>query len=448
MKYLSSFLVALGVAIALFGAAFDFIVRGASPGVNLPQMLIIAAGFALAAGSWRFRRARPRRRIRGAKTRAIAISLLISLITFIALEFVLTIWGIPTYFPSEIPGSSVIVSDLRTCDDLGCRPGVQATRRGCADGTITGRQCIVNQQSFGDSEDFVVKDDFDERTRIILMGDSFVQGYSADIGKSFAAHLESAFPESIIWNTALSGNGTRQAEAAFRAFAPQLRPQLAILGFYMNDFRDNLLPHDDRLLLQDSAGVSYVVRRFQIDRWGNPVQLPADVVNAYLAAGYVPPVSELERAIGLTRLGSLALRIADLIGADSIDESMENQLRLTRDYLTRLRDGASAQDTTLLVLLVPRREDIDEFSELYLTAIEVMEDLEIPYLDPRQFLDTVNDYKPLDIHWNNSGHYKIGAVLAECIQSFIATSDLKDCDNVALPSPLAYLARSRLWAQV
>ncbi len=434
MNYLSSFLIALGAAIALFGAAFDFIVPGASPGVNLPQMLIIAAGLALAAAAWRLRSARPRRRIRASKARAIAISLLLSLVTLFVLEIVLTVGGIPTYFPSEIPDRSVIVSDSRTCDDLGCRPGVQATRRGCADGTITGRQCIVNQQSFADSEDFVVKDDFDERTRIILMGDSFVQGYSADIGKSFAAHLEAEYPEFIIWNTAISGNGTRQAEAAFRAFAPQLRPQLAILGFYMNDFRDNLLPHDDRLLLQDSAGVSYVVRRFQIDRWGNPVQLPADLVNAYLAAGYIPPVSELERAIGLTRLGTLALRIMDVLGAGSIDESMENQLRLTRDYLTRLRDSASAQDTTLLVLLVPRRADIDEFSELYLTAIAVMEDLEIPYLDPRQFLDTVNDYKPSDIHWNNSGHFKIGAVLVECIQSFIASGDMGNCDHVVVPA--------------
>ena len=426
--------VGLGMLLALLGLGIDYLLPGTSPGLNIPQLLIIIAGLALAAGAWRFRSARPRRRIRASKARAIAISLLLSLVTLFALEFVLTIGGIPTYFPSEIPDRGAIVRNLRICDDLGCRPRVHETRRRCADGTFTGRQCIVNEQGFGDSEDFVVKDDFDERTRIILMGDSYTQGYSADIGKSFAEYLEAAFPEFIIWNTGISGNGTRHAEAAFRAFAPQLRPQLAILGFFTNDFRDNLL-QGERMVLQDNVGFARFVRRFDQDLWGNPVQLPADVVNAYLAAGYKPPVSELERAIGLTRLGTLALRIIEGLGAGSIDESMENQLRLTTDYLTRLRDGATAQETTLLVLLVPLREDIDDVSELYLAAIGVMEDLEIPYLDPRQYLDPVSDYAALpDAHWSNSGHQEIGAVLAECIQSFIASGNLSNCDNVVMPT--------------
>ena len=432
MKYLSSFLVALGVAIALFGAAFDFIVPGASPGVNLPQMLIIAAGLALAAAAWRLRRAR---RLSGVKARTFAVALLLSLITLIALEFVLTIWGIPTYFPSEVPDPDVQVSDWRICDELGCRYQYEHVVARCADGFISGRGCIINRQGFSDQDEFVVGNDFDSRFRILTLGDSYTQGFSADVGKSFVETIESMLPEAILWNTAISGSGTNRALAAFHSFAPKLKPQLTILGFVMNDFRDNALSRDNWILLEGANGATHLVRRYHFDRWGNEIEIPAKVAYAYASLGYIPPVSELERAIGLTRLGTLALRILDGLGVGSLDESIENQLRLTTNHLTRLRDSASAQETTLLVLLVPRKGDMDEVSELYLTAIGVMEDLEIPYLDPRHILDPASDYAPPpDGHWSNSGHQKIGAVLAECIQAFIASGDLKNCDNVIVPT--------------
>ncbi|MDE2638001.1 MAG: hypothetical protein OXI30_16675 [Chloroflexota bacterium] len=51
------FLILLGMIIALFGIGADYILPGANPGLNLPQLLIIALGFAIAVAAHRFYRA-------------------------------------------------------------------------------------------------------------------------------------------------------------------------------------------------------------------------------------------------------------------------------------------------------------------------------------------------------------------------------------------------------
>ena len=117
------------------------------------------------------------------------------------------------------------------------------------------------------------------------------------------------------------------------------------------------------------------------------------------------------------------------------DESLENQRRLTRQYLAQLRDATSQLDSTLLVLLVPRSGDIGDPGEEYLSAIQLMQELEIPYLNPIDMLDPVADYAaPPDGHWSNSGHQKVGALLADCVATFIESGDLGECDNVVMPA--------------
>ena len=114
--------------------------------------------------------------------------------------------------------------------------------------------------------------------------------------------------------------------SAFAGIAPRLQPHLSILGFYMNDFPENLLPKDMSLRLIDDAGRQIWVTRYENDRWGNPVTLPEATVNAYLAVGAFPPANELERLIGTTHLGTLALRTLDFVLGVGEDESFERQV--------------------------------------------------------------------------------------------------------------------------
>ena len=424
----------LGVLLAFIGIGIDYLLPGTSPGMNLPQLLIIAFGLTISVGAAIVRQALLcGRQPRIFKT-GLGIGLLITIGTLVLLEFVLSVFGLPTYFPAEVPSLDVKPAYWRTCDDLGCHYTDVADHPDCTADIVTNRMCIANTQGFHDSDEFVAQTDVAEGFRILMLGDSFAFGLSAGIGKSYVDTVEAALPDAIVWNVAVSGSGTNQDVVAFDQVGPLLQPQLSILGFFMNDFRDNLYPPDRLILLEDADGNAYLVERFRYDRWGNPVELPLDLVYAYLAEGYLPPTSELERMIGLTRLGTLVLRTLDLVTDLPNDRSPEAQTRVTRKYLAQLRDTVHELDSTLLVFLIPRREHIGAPGEQYLVAIELMEELEIPYLNPIHLFDPHEDYAPEpDIHWNNAGHQKAGDYLVECIAVFIASGDLADCDNVVIP---------------
>ena len=237
-------------------------------------------------------------------------------------------------------------------------------------------------------------------------------------------------PEAVVWNVAEPGTATNQAVLTFAGIAPRLKPQLSILGFYMNDFPENLVPKDMSLRLIDDAGNQYWVTRFEEDRWGNPVDLPEDMVNAYLAAGATAPLNEFERILGTTHLGTLALRTLDYaLGIDGEDLSFERQKRVTRQLLAQLRDDVAALESQFLVLLIPRAADVDAPSLPYETAKELFAELKIPYIEARHVLERA-DYVD---HWNSVGHQKVGAYLSECVIEFFGSGDLSNCGNVVMP---------------
>ena len=433
-KLATNLLVVCGFVLAVFGVAIDYILPGTSPGLNLPQFLIIAAGLTIVFGALRYRRSRSRQGAAKPFGRTILKAMIITVVTLLALEILLTIWGMPTYFPSEPPDSKVEQVPWYVCDELGCHYRYDEMLTACASGRVSGRPCVVNRQGFPDADDFVAREDFAERLRILMLGDSFTQGYSADIGKSFVETLEAALPDVIVWNTAMSGKGTNQAVATFDAFASLLRPQLTILGFFMNDFSDNLIPLDGWKYLQRPNGEQIMVQQILSDRWGNEMNLPADLVYAYWAEGYNPPTSDLERIVGVTRLGTLLLRTLDIVADLSNDQSVQMQQKVTRNYLAQLRDAAYELDSDFLVLIIPQPEDVGNPGDLYQLAVRLMQELEIPYLEVIDLLDSVADYaEPPDNHWNNAGHQKVGALLTECVNEFIASGDLANCERVVVP---------------
>ena len=234
---LISVLIATGILIALFGIGVDYLLPNASPGINLVQLLIIVSGLALSMCAWLLRRPEIRRKFAGAKSKSIVAAAIVTLLTLVALELVLSVAGMSTYFPVPVPDPAVRLATWTTCDEPGCHYDQDQVRMACDDQIISGRVCTVNRQGYADSQDFVPLDEYDDSVRILALGDSTTFGSSADLGKSYVNYIELQFLENIIWNVGMSGTGTNQANAAFKWFAPQLRPQLTTLGFVMNDFQ-------------------------------------------------------------------------------------------------------------------------------------------------------------------------------------------------------------------
>ena len=450
-------LAAAGILTALFGIGIEFL-PGAHPGLNLPQILLIIASLLLSLAAFRLRRADARRRAWGTLRKHWLPGLVIAAATLIALEFVLgAVDGSSLYFPPDMQ-LSFDTKPWQVCDQAGCHYDYDAIVAACEeDKGRSARFCIVNQQGFHDTQDFAASDDLDGRTRILVLGDSFTYGLSADIGSSYVETIESNLPQSIVWNAGIPGSGTNQALASFQVYAPILQPQLTILGFYANDFGDNVLPIDTRLWLVEEGGRIFIRRHY--DDSGNAISLDEQKEFYYRMHGLDPPASEIERLIGRTRLGSLLLRMIDIAQGESSDTGRRREVEATRRYLRDLRDSAAAQDTALLVLLIPHpydvaaltssaaspqyvlrsferllRHPLPKTGERYQNAAQLMEELEIPYLDPIHALDFELDYMPPDdIHWNSAGHQKIGAMLSDCIEVFQVSGDLADCEQVKMP---------------
>ena len=422
----------LGIGIALTGVGLDHLLPASSPGFNLPQILIVCAGLALSVAAALSRRGRFRRQVLDSLRRNIVAVLVVSLITLLALEIALTILGMPTYFPRELPEEEFQVTSWTTCDEAGCRLNYEGNTAACAAGELAGRFCLVNRQGYPDSDDFVLREELQDRFRIVTLGDSFTQGFSADIGQSYVEYLEATIQDAELWNLAIAGTGTVQDLQAYSEFAPAFEPQLTILGFNMNDFDDNLHLNYSGVQLRDAEGNVYFPGYPKSDRWGRPIQLPQELVLRYAVAGSAPPLSNLEARLGLTRLGTIALRLLDRAGG-TVSGGAYEQVERTRQYLAQLRDAALALNSGFLILLVPQMADIDNPGEEFANANMFMEELDIHYLNPIPLL-TEEDYVPWpDGHWNNAGHQKIGVLISDCVQRFIDTGSLAECDTINLP---------------
>ena len=424
MNIVFTLLAALGILLALFGIGMD-ILPSSYPGLNLSQLLLIAAGLLLFLLAFRLRRADARHSVGTKLRKHWRASLLISLITLLALELVLTMGGIPTYYPPHVQEAALEEPPWWACDELGCRFDQEAMTAACENGEMDGRYCIVNRQGFHDRQDFAADADFDGRARILMLGDSFTFGESADIGKSYVETIESNFPEAIVWNAGIPVSGTQQALPAFQAYAPLLQPQITMLGFYMNDFEENVMPLQNRIWWWNGR----LMRQVLIDSWGNVTRLTPHSFHYYHTYYAAAPANEIQRLIGLTRLGSLALKTHDILRAAG-----PVGLAATGEYLRDLRDAAAAQNTDLLTLLIPTRNDLAAAGQQYQAAVQLMKELEMPYLDPRLLLDAELDYAPRpDGHWNSAGHQKIGRLLSACIKAFQIHGSWSDCERAIMP---------------
>ena len=426
-------LFAIGIIIAQSGIGEEFLLPGDTPGLKLLNLSIVGFGLALSGAAALLRPGHFREDSPSPRRRLLAAASLVTLFTLVALEITLWAMGMPTYFPQTMPDTDYRVVSWITCDEDGCRMNYEEVVAQCAAGQLSGRLCIVNRQGYPNLHDFEEHPADDERIRIVTAGDSFTHGSTADIGQSYVEYLKAAFPSADIWNIGIGGTGTVHTLKSYNRIAPSFNPQLTTLGFSMNDFEDNLMWAFLGVQVLDSDGNVHLPRYRQRDRWGNPLQLPQDLVLPFAVLGYKPPTSPLEARVGTTRLGTLALRVLDRAGEMVFDRSFEAKVETTRQYLEELRDAVLALDSGFLVLLIPALEDIGNPGKEMAGAIKLMEELDIPYLNPISLL-TKEDYVPQpDGHWNNEGHQKIGALLTKCVQQFIDSGSLDDCDRLNTP---------------
>lgn len=433
---LFSMMSGLGFIIMLTGLGLDLI-PGSSSGISFPQLMIIIVGIVAVSLGIIFRKQERRQRITQELAKNLLISLVITLIMLVVLEVGLTLANVKTRYPTDVPDKLLEAVPWWTCDESGCHYDYDNMVIACDNKEVSGRRCMVNQQGFHDDQDFVMRDEFTDKLRVLMLGDSFTYGGAAEIGHSFVETLETQFPEAIIWNTGIPGAGTNQALATLKTYAPILQPQIAILGFYMNDFEDNAYPMDSYFVGVDDTKYPFAIRQYILDDAGHVTKLDSQADLYYRLHLVDPPSNELQHFIGTTRLGSLLLNTSEAISnmLSKVDGMRVNkQVEFTRQYLSDLYDYTEINNIALFVLVIPRREDISSPGTLLQTAIQLFKDLKIPYLDVIDLLDAETDYAPKpDIHWSTEGHQTVGMIMAQCLEQFQSRGRLSDCESLTLP---------------
>ena len=426
----SRFAAAIGVCVAAAGFALEFL-PSSRPGLNEVQLLVVLTGLSLvllAVALRLFQRRKAWRSLRSALARALVVAVL----TLLALELALVAIGYATYFPQYVPDEFLRPAPWWTCEDPACHYVQDEMAKACESGSMSGRFCAVNAQGFHDSQDFVYRPALENQTRILALGDSFTFGEDADIGKSYVDSLEAGGPRRVVWNTGIFGVGTNQAVAAFEMFAPVLKPHLTIYGFYVNDFFDNLFPVDGYFLGIDENGDVVKLQRYHLDPWGNVSELETQSLLYYRWRGVEAPANEFERLLGSTRLGSVFIGAIDQLGKQlgiAQKTHFGRQVALTRGYLQALRDASAAQDSELLIMLIPRKTDLRQPGTEFQQAVKLFEEFGISYIMPIEILDAKDDYAA-DWHWNNRGHQKVGVLLSDCVDKFVVKGNLDDCRHV------------------
>ena len=412
---------ALMIAAALL---VDVVMSGLSSGIGPLQITVAILGLLLMIFAW----------IRLSFLGRAAIAVGTVLVMIVVLELALAAAGFEVEYhspPDFDPNATVPLQldPVRVCDDeRGCHWNVDLLRGSCTEASLE-RVCRTNDYGMTSEYEFTADSLPDDSYRVLVLGDSFTWGASADIGQGWvdvmAREAQADMPV-IVWNAAMPGTGTEQAIITAQNLIPIMQPQLVILGFHTgNDFADNLYPYDRFINVIAEDGSSAAVQQYTLDASGQPFR-ETDAVIDYRANGYTVSSATGWRArvdewLRSTRLGTL------LVGAYRVITWDAANLPPTQALLEELQSLITEQGSQLLVVIIPEQEDTRSPTPKHRGAGTVLDAANIAYVDTLPLLET-SDFENAnfaDKHLNNAGHGTVGQMMAACLAHVIETDNLE-----------------------
>ena len=291
------------------------------------------------------------------------------------------------------------------------------------------RLMMINNDGYHDKDEFTNVSPDSDSLKILVAGDSFTWGASADIGSSYVDVLQSDVSKvhpAIIWNTGIPATGTNHALFTTKKYLPLQKSNYVVLGFYVgNDFADNILPFD-RLVFNKLASC---YNQYDLDKDLNPVKISNR--EAYKKATGSYPMEELNfvqkilvRSRCIAFVSDLKTKITNRLSGNKA-RIAEKQYSFTKEYLKQLNDYVKENNAELIVLIIPSLDDVKKKEVNYQNTIKILNELSLKYIDPIDKF-TKEDYLTIDGgHWKNSGHIKAGHALSKYLLDYINTKGQK-----------------------
>jgi GDSL-like lipase/acylhydrolase family protein len=272
--------------------------------------------------------------------------------------------------------------------------------------------------------------------RIVVLGDSFADGYTVQVEDRFTEVLESNLgPHYEVINLGVAGYSTDQELLLLGQEGWKWEPDLVVLAFYFNDVWGNGSWH-----ISHSTNTQKPV--FVLDGGGKlalrnvPVPRP------------VPPLRDRFKLYGLIRNAIQAGRTPQTVPARQVGSPEElsvfqevetsehaREWAITRALLRKMNQETQKRGHSFVVFYVPARTELspDEWSRAgfptgyhprqvakQLAGICAKEGIAL--LDPSARFQATIKYRRLyyahDAHWNATGHHLAGDILTEYVRAF------------------------------
>jgi hypothetical protein len=305
---------------------------------------------------------------------------------------------------------------------------------------------IVEANALGFPGKLYEKHKPDHIYRIMVTGDAFESAEGVDTRDAWPRLIEKQLTrdsgiETQVLNFSVTGWGPNQYAAVIADFAPVYKPNLIIVGFFVNDFFDVAL---DTSQSQHSVGfqrlsqtsIKSYIRLSHLRSWikvNLVFSLKALLKNEPNPMGYF---------FGYFR--ALEKEKLPLMTANAV---------FVKDRLIQIKHTAMELKSKLLVVLVPcavqvcgpdtlkyypsgidlqdsRRFDLDQPQRL---AVQLCEKISIPYTDLRNPLRKVAGkapYQPRNMHWTKLGHEVVARYLKEHLLEYRYLNSQKPANSM------------------
>lgn len=386
---------------------------------------------------------------------------LMLVIISLTISFLLAEFFLRDYFPIN-PGTSFLYRIPHPVLGWALEPGVRYANK-MEEGTV---RVAYNSTGWRDIEHTLEKPH--GVFRILVLGDSFMEAYSVELKEAFHRKLEkiarSRTGKDIeVINLGVGGYGTLQEYLAFREIGQLYKPDLVLLGFYLqNDVRNNSFELESivrkgsmklrsRPFLEfisptawkvteidfEGARHRFAAEKAPLNSFGRRLVRQSSLLQAIESATkrntqVKPPISDHPRKANTETIPvDQDRKYLALYGENYCAEPPEytRAWNISLHILSRLKQSIEDINSTFFVFTVPALSDVSptkmeqvrshslnpgklclEEVPGYKRLKDVLEELNIEFVDILPEFRTVmrnegiNLFRQSDLHWNSAGH--------------------------------------------